>query len=50
MGSQVHMYLETQTARAEPSDNGGMNVKATSQWLDVSQEVIAEILDLPQSR
>ena len=49
MGTQAHFYMETQTSHCAPNDDGGLNVQTTTQWIDASAEVIAGILNIPQS-
>ncbi|XP_059138916.1 uncharacterized protein LOC131927201 [Physella acuta] len=48
-GDQYHFYLETVTAICTPSDVGGMEVKVSSQWLDMVGETVCGVLNLPQS-
>ena len=48
-GDQYHFHLETQTSICTPSDLGGMNVKASSQWLDGILITVAQVLGLPES-
>ncbi|KAK7099077.1 hypothetical protein V1264_003269 [Littorina saxatilis] len=48
-GAQYHFQLETQTARCCPADDGGMNVQATTQWIDGTAEIVAKVLNLPES-
>ncbi|CAL1538889.1 unnamed protein product [Lymnaea stagnalis] len=45
-GEQYHFHLENQTAICCPSDVGGMDVQATSQWIDVTQETVAQVLGM----
>ena len=49
MGTQAHFQLETQRCRCSPNDDGGMNVVTTTQWIDATSEVIAQVLNIPQS-
>ncbi|BFZ04913.1 hypothetical protein BsWGS_07952 [Bradybaena similaris] len=44
---QYHFHLENQAAICTPTDLGGMDVVATSQWLDVTQEAVAQVLGIP---
>ncbi|XP_012938611.1 xanthine dehydrogenase/oxidase [Aplysia californica] len=46
-GDQFHFFLETQCSLCQPSDTGGMEVRATTQWTDAVQEAVAQILGLP---
>lgn len=47
---QYHFHLENQAALAVPSDTGGMDVMATTQWQDYCIEAISQVLGLPESR
>ncbi|XP_076451139.1 uncharacterized protein LOC143287015 isoform X2 [Babylonia areolata] len=49
MGTQAHFPLETQISRCAPNDDGGLDVQATTQWIDATSEVVASILNIPQS-
>lgn len=49
-GTQYHFQLETQYARCLPSDDGGMNVEASTQWIDGTSEIVASVLNIPRSR
>ncbi|KAH9518796.1 hypothetical protein Btru_006298 [Bulinus truncatus] len=46
---QYHFHLENQAAFCIPSDTGGMEVIATSQWLDCTTETVSQILGIPES-
>ena len=48
-GDQYHMHMETQGAVCTPTDVGGMNVKATTQWLDGVLITVAQVLGLPEA-
>ncbi len=47
IGGQEHVYLETQRARAIPTENGAMRVYASTQSPFAGQRTIANILGLP---
>ena len=49
MGTQAHFHLELQTSRCAPDDDGGMDVQTTTQWINASAEIIAGVLNIPQS-
>ena len=49
MGTQAHFHLELQTSRCAPNDDGGMDVQTTTQWINASAEIIAGVLNIPQS-
>ncbi|CAL1535967.1 unnamed protein product, partial [Lymnaea stagnalis] len=46
---QYNFHLENQAAFCIPSDTGGMEVMATSQWLDATSETVSQILGIPES-
>ncbi|XP_012937306.2 xanthine dehydrogenase [Aplysia californica] len=48
-GQQYNFHMETQAAICTPTDTGGMDVIATSQWLDASLSSVAQVLGLPDS-
>ncbi|XP_076471897.1 xanthine dehydrogenase-like [Babylonia areolata] len=48
-GSQTHFQLESQTARCVPGDDGGMEVQATTQWIDGTAEIVARVLNIPEN-
>ncbi|CAG5133766.1 unnamed protein product, partial [Candidula unifasciata] len=49
-GSQYHFHLESQTTICAPNGVGGMNVKATTQWIDGVLETVSQVLGLQQSQ
>ncbi|XP_005106600.1 xanthine dehydrogenase 1 isoform X2 [Aplysia californica] len=48
-GDQYHFHMESQASFCTPSDLGGMNVVATSQWIDGVLGTVAQVLGLPES-
>lgn len=50
MGSQYHMTLEPQTVFCTPNDDGGINLYASSQWLDLVHVAVSRVLKMPQSK
>ncbi|KAK7486654.1 hypothetical protein BaRGS_00022055, partial [Batillaria attramentaria] len=48
-GTQYHFQMETQIARCQPSDNGGIDVQASTQWIDGTSEIVAKVLNIPES-
>ncbi|KAL8614120.1 hypothetical protein ACOMHN_026337 [Nucella lapillus] len=48
-GTQNHFQLEAQIARCAPGDDGGMEVQASTQWIDGTAEIVAKVLNLPES-
>ncbi|XP_070198779.1 xanthine dehydrogenase/oxidase-like [Littorina saxatilis] len=48
-GLQAHFHLETQNGRCAPDDDGGMHVQCTTQDIGVTAQVVARILNIPQS-
>ena len=49
-GKQYHFHMETQSCLCSPTDDGGMDVLASTQWLDGVLEVVAQVLGLEQSQ
>ncbi|KAK7469495.1 hypothetical protein BaRGS_00036474 [Batillaria attramentaria] len=49
MGTQYHFHVETHTSRCVPNDDGGMDIQASTQWADGAQEIVAALLNIPQS-
>jgi xanthine dehydrogenase molybdopterin binding subunit len=47
-GGQEHFYLETQAARAIPSDDGSLHIISSTQHPSEIQAVIAHVLHLPR--
>ncbi|XP_025087515.1 xanthine dehydrogenase-like [Pomacea canaliculata] len=48
-GTQYHFQLETQIARCCLNDSGGIEVEASTQWIDGTCEIVAKVLNIPQS-
>ncbi|BFZ04907.1 hypothetical protein BsWGS_07946 [Bradybaena similaris] len=46
---QYNFHLENQAALCIPTDTGGMDVIATSQWLDACSQTVSQVLGLPES-
>ncbi|CAG5123476.1 unnamed protein product, partial [Candidula unifasciata] len=46
---QYHFQLENQAATCTPTDLGGMDVVATSQWISGVQETVAQVLGIQQA-
>ncbi|GFS24784.1 indole-3-acetaldehyde oxidase, partial [Elysia marginata] len=49
-GEQYHFHMETQSCLCSPTDDGGMDVLASTQWLDGVLETVAQVLGLKQSQ
>ncbi|PVD33600.1 hypothetical protein C0Q70_04857 [Pomacea canaliculata] len=49
IGDQYHFYLESQSSRCAPNDTGGMDVRATTQWVDSIVSVVSLVLNIPVS-
>jgi xanthine dehydrogenase molybdopterin binding subunit/xanthine dehydrogenase small subunit len=50
LGGQEHLYLESQSAWAEPGDDGDVRVTSSSQHPSEIQAAIAHVLDLPRNK
>jgi hypothetical protein len=49
VGTQYHFTMETQQCVCVPTEDG-MDVYPTTQWLDITQVGIAEVLNIPENR
>ncbi|XP_025084732.1 xanthine dehydrogenase-like [Pomacea canaliculata] len=49
VGDQYHFHLESQSSRCAPNDTGGIDMRATTQWVDGTVKVVAEALNIPVS-
>ena len=49
-GSQYHFYMETQSAFAFPTEQGGIKVYASTQSPDKIQGKVAQVCDLPANQ
>lgn len=49
IGSQYHYTMETQTAVCRPAEDGGLDVFSSTQWVDFTQEAIADMLAIPNN-
>lgn len=49
MGSQYHFSMETQTTICLPTENGGVDVYASTYWMDFTQMAIARCLNIPEN-
>ncbi|CAG5133675.1 unnamed protein product, partial [Candidula unifasciata] len=47
---QYNFHLENQAALCIPTDTGGMDIMATTQWQDTCIETVSQILGIPESR
>lgn len=50
IGTQYHYPMEPQTAFCMPSDDGGLNVYAATQWPDGVQLAISQSLAIPHNK
>lgn len=50
VGTQYHFPMEPQTSFCTPSDDGGINVWAATQWIDLVQIGISQSLKLPHNK
>ena len=49
-GGQEHFYLESQAARAEPGEDGTVNVQSSTQHPSEIQAVISHVLHIPRHK
>lgn len=49
-GTQYHFYMETQSAIAYPTEEGGVKLYASSQSPDDVQGVVAKVCNLPANQ
>ena len=49
IGSQYHFYMETQSVIARPLEDLQLQVLAATQWMDMTQKVIAQALAIPEN-
>ncbi|XP_059474057.1 uncharacterized protein LOC132195836 [Neocloeon triangulifer] len=49
IGAQYHMHMETQTCIVVPVEDG-LDVYSATQWIDFTQQVISEVLNIQQNR
>ncbi|XP_025084733.1 xanthine dehydrogenase-like [Pomacea canaliculata] len=47
VGDQYHFYMEAQSSRCAPNDNGGMDVQSTTQFIDRTTQAVAGLLNIP---
>lgn len=50
VGDQYHFYMEAQSSRCAPNDNGGMDVQSTTQFIDRTTQAVAGLLNIPVNR
>lgn len=50
IGAQYHYPMEPQTTFCMPSDDGGIDVYASTQWVDFVQTAISECLQVPEHK
>lgn len=50
IGQQYHYSMETQTVFCTPSEDGGLDVYAASQWIDLIQSAVSKCLSLPENK
>lgn len=50
MGSQYHMHMETQSSQACPTDDGGISLHSSTQWLDLTQRCAAQVTGVPAGK
>jgi len=48
--SQGHMYMEPQSAIAEPDEDGALNLTVSTQCYDMVQEAVARVMGLPHNK
>ena len=43
MQTQYHFHMETQASQASPTDDGGLALYSSTQWLDLTQRSVAQV-------
>lgn len=50
VGAQLHFYMETQSAVAEPEDGNGMRIHPSTQSPKAVHDAVCAVLDVPQNQ
>lgn len=48
MGEQYHYHMETQSCHCEPAGRG-LRLRSATQWADLVQVAVAQMLQMPQN-
>lgn len=50
IGSQYHYTMETQSTICVPTEDGGIDVHCSTQWADLTQVAVAQMLNISQNQ
>lgn len=50
MGTQYHFSMETLTCIVIPAEDGGLDIYCSTQWVQVAQEAVSLMLNMPEHK
>lgn len=50
MDTQYHFPMETLSCVSVPTEDGGLDIFCTTQWLQIVQETVSLLLNMPQNK